>query len=66
MKEFLGLEGYNRSPEGYMSWQHLTFVGLLMATMVILAIIFGRKNRNKDEKIKKQGFNCICNSYRFN
>lgn len=54
MKDFLGLEGYNRSPEGYMSWQHLTFVGLLMATMVILAIIFGRKNRNKDEKIKNK------------
>ena len=54
MKEFLGLDGYSRSPEGYMSWQHLTFVGLLMALMVFLAILFGRKNRNKDDKTKNK------------
>ena len=54
MKEFLGLDGYSRSPEGYMSWQHLTFVGLLMALMVFLAILLGRKNRNKDDKTKNK------------
>ncbi len=54
MKEFLGLEGYSRVPEGYLSWQHLTFVGLLMTTMFILAFIFGRRNRNKDANIKNK------------
>lgn len=45
MKEFLGFGGYARSAEGYLSWQHLTFVTALMAVMVMLAVILGRKNR---------------------
>ena len=49
-KEFLGIGGYTRTAEGYMSWQHLTFVTSLMICMVLCAIIFGRKNRNCDEK----------------
>jgi len=52
MKEFFGFGGYSRSPEGYMSWQHLTFVSILLLIMAVSAIIIGRKNRNKDEKAK--------------
>ena len=52
MKEFLGIGGYTREPEGYMSWQHLTFVTALMVIMVALAVILGRRNKNKDDKIK--------------
>lgn len=47
MREFFGFGGYNRIPEGYMSWQHLTFVTMLMVIMVTLAIYLGRKNRYK-------------------
>ncbi|MBR3891358.1 MAG: YwaF family protein [Bacilli bacterium] len=47
MKEFFGFGGYNRIPEGYMSWQHLTFVTILMVIMVTLAIYLGMKNRYK-------------------
>ncbi len=54
MKEFLGLEGYARTPEGYMSWQHLTFVSILMALMAFLAIFFGKKNHDKDDKTKNK------------
>ena len=46
MKEFLGFGGYSRQPEGAYSWQHLLFVGALLAIMTILAVVLGRKNRN--------------------
>lgn len=52
MKEFLGLGGYVREPEGYMSWQHLTFVSLLMVMMVTLAVILGTKYKNRSDKEK--------------
>lgn len=54
MREFLGLGGYTREPEGYMSWQHLTFVSLLMVIMVVLAVVLGRKNRNESDKVKNR------------
>ncbi len=46
MKEFLGIGGYVRQPEGYFSWQHLVFVTGLMIIMTVLAIIFGRSHRH--------------------
>lgn len=54
MREFFGYGGYTREPEGYMSWQHLTFVTSLMVIMVALAVFLGMKNRIKDEKIKNK------------
>jgi uncharacterized membrane protein YwaF len=53
-KEFLGIGGYTRPAEGYMSWQHLTFVTSLMICMILCAVILGRKNRNGDEKKKNR------------
>lgn len=47
MKEFLGFGGYTREPEGAYSWQHLLFVGSLLAIMTVLAVILGKRNRNK-------------------
>ena len=54
MAEFFGFGGYKRTPEGYMSWQHLLFVSLLMLAMIALAIFFGLKNRKKDDKTKNK------------
>ena len=48
MREFFGFGGFNRPAEGFLSWQHLTFVSSLMVVMVLLAWFFGRRNRNKD------------------
>ena len=48
LKEFLGVGGYQRVPEGYMSWQHLTFVSCLMVLMIGLSVFCGRRNRKKD------------------
>lgn len=45
MKEFFGFGGYSRPAEGFLSWQHLLFVGLLLSVMVVLAVCLGRKNR---------------------
>ena len=46
MKEFFGIGGYQRTPEGFLSWQHLLFVTSLMAVMVTAAVILGKKNKN--------------------
>ena len=54
IKEFFGFGGYTREPEGYMSWEHLTFVTSLIIIMVICAVVFGRKNRFKDENLKNR------------
>jgi len=47
MKEFFGIGGYQRTPEGAMSWQHLLFVAFLMTAMVVLSIVLGKKYRNQ-------------------
>ncbi len=52
MKEFFGFGGYLREPEGYMSWQHLTFVSLLMVVMVALAVTLGRAYKSRDDREK--------------
>lgn len=52
MKEFFGIGGYQRSAEGFLSWQHLTFATSLMAVMVICAVLLGKCNKNKLEKSK--------------
>ena len=47
IKEFFGFEGY-------MSFEHLSFVTFLMIVMVMLAIYFGRRYANKDLKEKNK------------
>ena len=54
MGDFFGFGGYKRTPEGYMSWQHLVFVTTLMLIMIGLAVFLGIRNKNKNEKIKNK------------
>lgn len=54
MREFFGFGGYQRAPEGYFSWQHLVFVSSLMALMAVLAVILGRRNRQKPDCVKNR------------
>ena len=54
IKEFFGWGGYTREAEGFLSWQHLTFVTALMAIMVTLAVVLGRKNRTADDRTKNR------------
>lgn len=46
MAEFFGFGGYTREPEGYLSWQHLCFVTLVMMVMIGLAILLGLRRRH--------------------
>jgi len=50
-KEFISWT-FERSPEGYMSWQHLLSVSIVFAIVIFLAIFFGRKNKMKSRKEK--------------
>ncbi len=52
MKEFFGIGGYQRTPEGAFSWQHLLFVTSLMVIMVVLAVFLGKHNKNKSPRQK--------------
>ena len=54
MREFFGIGGYTRTPEGYLSWQHLLFVSTLMVIMVVLAVILGRMNKDKEYSQKNK------------
>lgn len=44
MREFFGFGDYTRPAEGFLSWQHLLFVGLLLTAMTVLAVVLGKKN----------------------
>ena len=54
MREFFGFGGYTREPEGFLSWQHLVFVGSLLVLMVVLAILLGNSNKDKTFKEKNR------------
>lgn len=54
MKDFFGFGGYTRPAEGFLSWQHLLFVSILMVIMTSLALYFGLKNKKKDLKTKNK------------
>ena len=54
MNEFFGFGGYEREPEGYFSWQHLTFVSCFMIVMVLAAVLLGKRNRGRDERAKNR------------
>ena len=54
VKEFFGIDGFSRAPEGFMSWQHLVFVTSLVVVMIALAVVLGIKNRGKDLKAKNK------------
>ena len=54
IREFFGVGGYTRTPEGAYSWQHLTFVGLLLTAMTVLAVWLGRRNRGRDSRTQNR------------
>ena len=54
MKEFFGFDGYQRPVEGYMSWQHLTFVTVLMVQMIASAVYLSRRNRSRSDQDKNK------------
>jgi len=53
-KEFFGVGGYQRQPEGWFSWQHIVFVTAFMIIMVGLSVFLGLRNKEKDFKTKNK------------
>ena len=54
LREFFGFGSFQREPEGYFSWQHLTFVTIVMIIMASLAIYFGYRNKTRCDKAKNK------------
>ena len=54
MKEFFGFGGFQREPEGYMSFEHLSFVTTLMILMIGLSVYLGIRNRGRDFSAKNR------------
>ena len=54
MREFFGFGGYQRPADGFLSWQHLTFVSSLMVIMIVSAVLLGIKNKNATDKVKNR------------
>ena len=54
IKEFFGFGGYQRTPEGAYSWQHILFVSIMLAAMLALSIWLGVTYRNKSYKQKNK------------
>ena len=50
LKEFLGFGGYMREAEGFLSWQHLTFVTILNVAMAAFAFLYGASMRGRTAK----------------
>jgi uncharacterized membrane protein YkvI len=48
LKEFFGFGGYSRQAEGFLSWQHILLVSVLLAIMTVAAIHLGKKYKDKD------------------
>ena len=64
MKEFFGIGGYQRAPEGFLSWQHLLFVGSLLVLMFVLSIWLGKRNRTIPPQAAEPSFGLLRNSDR--
>ena len=54
MREFFGFGGYTRPAEGFLSWQHITFVTSLVLVMIGLAVFLGIRNRHASDKVKNK------------
>ena len=54
MREFFGIGGYMREPEGYLSPAHLIFVSSLMLVMIAAAVAIGFvfRKRSREEKLR--------------
>lgn len=53
IQQFFGIND-TRPVEGFMSWQHLTFVSALVLMMALLAFLLGFKNKTADSRQKNK------------
>ena len=50
LEDFFGFNGYQREAEGFLSWQHLTFVSFLLVCTVTLAMLLARRHAGSDDR----------------
>ena len=53
-RNFFLFEGWDWEVEGYFSWQHITFVTILMVIMTALAVYFGLTRRSRSAESKNK------------
>lgn len=54
LKAFFGWPGCDsREPEPFLGWQHLLFVTIVLAFVITLAVLLGRRNRNDERRKRK-------------
>ncbi len=54
MKEFFGIGGFQREPEGAWSLQHILFVSLMLIAAIALAVYLGKTFRDKEHASKNK------------
>ena len=54
MKEFLGIGGYTREPEGFLSPEHLIFTLSLVLFTLGMAIVLGIRNKSRTDIVKNR------------
>lgn len=54
VREFFGFGGYERPAEGFLSWQHILFVGSMIVAMIALAVFLGRRNAKAEDQVKNR------------
>ena len=54
MSEFFGWGGYSRTPEGYMSWQHLLFSTVWLIAFVLAGVFVGLWGKKQEGKLKNR------------
>ena len=54
MREFFGFGGYTRPAEGFLSWQHLTFVSAIMLVMIGMGVFLGKRNQSLTQQQKNR------------
>lgn len=54
MKDFFGINGYERSAEGFLSWQHIVFISSLLILMILLSVCLGLRNRTRTDGEKNK------------
>ena len=54
MEDFFGIGGYTREPEGYLSFEHILFVTLIIIAMIAAAVIIGSRYAKPDKTDKQR------------
>lgn len=52
--QFFGFEEDHRIPEGWLSWQHLTYTSILVIAVILFSVRLGMQYKNRTDREKKK------------